>query len=443
MDAAAKATFARRREMFMQQMGRGVALIPAAPVVVRSADVEYPYRQNSDFYYLTGFPEPGALAVFSPDAENRFLLFVQPRDKAKEVWAGKRIGPDDAIAEYGADAAFTLRDLDTELPRLIASADRLYYRIDLGQELNRIIIDYFTRARDGRVRSGRGPTSLIDPTEILHQMRLIKEAGEIKLIREASKITGAAHQRAMAELSAGRREYELEAAIDFTFRDLGASGPAYPTIVASGPNAATLHHRTGRRQILEDELVLIDAGAEYEFYCADVSRTLPAGSCFRGAQRELYSLVLAAQKKAIEQVKPGGAWNAPHQAAVRVLVEGLLSLGLLSGDPEEIIEKESYSNFYMHRTSHWLGMDVHDVGHYQKGKEATLLEPGMVLTIEPGLYIGGDRADVAEQWRGIGIRIEDDVLVTSDGRDVLTAGIAKEIDEVEALLRDGGRPRTH
>lgn len=435
MDGARRTAFARRREAFMRRMERGVAVLAAAPPASKGPDVEYPYRQSSDFYYLTGFAEPGALAVLAPQAEKRFVLFVQPRDPKKEVWTGARAGIEGALEQFGADAAFSSEELERELPRWLSDADRLYYHLGANEALNRRILSLFAAARDGRIRNGTGPFEIVDPQEILHEMRLIKEAEELNLIRQAVRITAAGHERAMREVASGRREYEIEAAIDYTFRSMGAAGPAYPTIVASGPNAATLHHRTANRRIEAGELVLIDAGAEYEFYCADVSRTIPADGSFSPEQRALYEIVLGAQREAIAAVVPGASWDAVHRAAVKTLCEGLISTRLIKAGVEEALEKELYASFYMHRTSHWLGMDVHDAGRYKRGGEATVLRPGMVLTIEPGLYIAAGREDVEERWRGMGIRIEDDLLVTEKGAEVLTAAIPKEVSDIERAIR--------
>ncbi len=435
MGSSRLATFARRREAFMRRMERGVAVIAAAPPASRGPDVEYPYRQSSDFYYLTGFPEQGALAVLAPQAEKRFVLFVQPRDPKKEVWTGARAGVEGALEQFGADAAFSSEELERELPKWLSEAERLYYHIGGDEALDRRILSLFAAARDGRIRSGTGPFEIVDPQEILHEMRLVKEAEELTLIRQAVRITAAGHERAMREVAPGRREYEIEAAIDYAFRSMGALGPAYPTIVASGPNAATLHHRTASRTIEAGELVLVDAGAEYELYCADVSRTIPASGSFSPEQRALYEIVLGAQREAIAAAVPGATWDDVHRAAVKTLCEGLVGTGLIKASVEEALERELYASFYMHRTSHWLGMDVHDAGRYKKGGEATVLRPGMVLTIEPGLYIAAGRQDVEERWRGIGIRIEDDLLVTEKGAEILTAAIPKEIPDIEGATR--------
>jgi len=425
--------YAQRRRDFMARMEPGVAILRAAPVATRSHDVEYRYRQDNDFLYLTGFPEPEATCILQPGADQPFTLFVQPRDKEKETWTGYRAGVDGAKACYGADAAYPAEQLDERLPKIVEHTPVLYFAPGRDQRFNQRILDVFAWARDNHARSGAGPRGLLDPGSILHEMRLFKAPEEIAALERAIAIAAEAHRTAMTSVRPGAFEYEIEALVDYTFRRRGAAGPAYPSIVASGPNATVLHHIENDRRMSDGDLLLIDAGAEYGGYCADISRTFPVGLRFSEPQRQLYALVLEAQTAAIDAVRPGVPFDAPHRRAVDVLVDGLIGLGLLSCPHEQAIESGAYRAFFMHRTSHWLGMDVHDVGVYQVGDGARPLAPGIVLTIEPGLYVAADCETVDPAWRGIGIRIEDDVLVTPEGARVLSAAVPKEIAAIEAL----------
>jgi Xaa-Pro aminopeptidase len=427
--------YAQRRRDFMARMEPGVAILRAAPVAVHSHDVEYRYRQDNDFLYLTGFPEPEATCILQPGADEPFTLFVQPRDKEKETWNGYRAGVDGARARYGADAAYPAAELDERLPKIVEHSPVLYFAPGRDQRFNQSMLDVFGWARDNHARSGAGPRGLLDPGSILHEMRLFKAPEEIAALESAIAIAAEAHRAAMTSVRPGAFEYEIEALLDYTFRRRGAAGPAYPSIVASGPNATVLHYVENGRQMSKGDLVLIDAGAEYGGYCADISRTFPVGVRFSEPQRQLYELVLAAQTAAIDAVRPGVAFDAPHRRAVDVLIDGLITLGLLGGTHEEAFESGAYRTFFMHRTSHWLGMDVHDVGVYQVGDGARSLAPGIVLTIEPGLYVAADCETVDPVWRGVGIRIEDDVLVTSEGAHVLSAAVPKGIADIEALRR--------
>ena len=429
-------TYAARREAFVKQMGEGVAIFPAAPLSIRSHDMEYRYRQDNDFYYLTGFPEPEALCLLSPQHDTeRFILFVRPRDKDREVWTGRRFGAERAKEIFGADATYTIDKLDEILPQHLATAEKVYYVLGRSEPMNAKVLDLMNRGRMMRQRSGRGPVSLIDPGEILHELRLHKSAEEIELMRRAVAASAAAHQAAVTLTRPGMYEYEIEALLEFHFRRLGATGPAYPSIVASGTNATILHYLENNQQIQDGDLLLIDAAAEYACYCSDVTRTFPVGSRFSPVQRDVYDLVLTAQKQAIDMVRPGVRFSEVHQRATEILVDRLREFGILSGQTKEIIEKGEHRRFFMHGTSHWLGMDVHDVGKYKLGEESRILEPGMVLTVEPGLYIAEDAEGVNDRYRGIGVRIEDDVLVTADGHEVLTAAIPKEIDDIETLRK--------
>ncbi len=428
--------YAARREAFVASMGEGVAIFPAAPESIRSNDTGYRYRQDSDFHYLTGFPEPEALCLLSPQHEKeRFILFVRPRDKEKEVWTGRRFGAEGALEIFGADAAYTIDKLDDILPQHLALTEKVYYNLGRDERMNAKILDLMNRARLMRPRNGRGPVSLIDPGEILHELRLFKSEGELGLMQRAISASTAAHHAAMTQTRPGMYEYEIEALLEFQFRRLGAQGPAYPSIVASGTNATILHYIENTRQMQDGDLLLIDAAAEFACYCSDVTRTFPVGAHFSPVQREVYSLVLTAQKEAIAMIRPGVLFDDVHLRATEILIDGLRDFGLLSGDTKEIIEKGEHRKFYMHRTSHWLGMDVHDVGKYKIGDTPRALEPGMVLTVEPGIYIAEDAEGVSDRFRGIGVRIEDDVLVTANGYEVLTKAIPKEIDDIEALRK--------
>ena len=428
--------YAARREAFVAAMGEGIAIFPAAPESIRSNDTGYRYRQDSDFHYLTGFPEPEALCLLSPQHEKeRFILFVRPRDKEKEVWTGRRFGAEGALEIFGADAAYTIDKLDEILPQHLATAEKVYYNLGRDERMNAKVLDLMNRARMMRPRNGRGPVSLIDPGEILHELRLFKSEGELGLMYRAITASTAAHQAAMTQTRPGMYEYEIEALLEFQFRRLGAQGPAYPSIVASGANATILHYIENTRQMQDGDLLLIDAAAEFSCYCSDVTRTFPVGAQFSPVQRDIYSLVLTSQKEAITMIRPGVRFDDVHMRATEILVDGLRGFGLLSGETKEIIEKGEHRKFYMHRTSHWLGMDVHDVGKYKLGDESRLLEPGMVLTVEPGIYIAEDAEGVDARFRGIGVRIEDDVLVTADGYEVLTKAIPKEIEDIQALRK--------
>lgn len=427
--------FGRRRRRFMASIGEGAAAIfPAAPEQVRSGDVDHRFRQNSDLHYLTGFPEPGAVCVLAPGhPEGEFVLFVRPRDAERETWTGKRAGVEGAVERFGADQAYPIEKLDEVAPGYVNERERWYFTLGRDDAFDRRVLDWFKRAQALRPRSGRGPVALVNAGSVLHEMRLRKEPEEIASLRRAAAVTAEAHAAVMRRPWKDRCEYEIEALIEFTFRAGGASGPAYPSICASGPNATVLHYSSNTRRIGDDDLILVDAGAEYESYCADVTRCLPAGRRFTARQRALYEVVLAAQTAAIEAVRPGVRFEDLHRRSVARLSEGLLDLGLLSGSADEIEEKELYKPFFMHRTGHWLGLDVHDVGEYRPSGKSRVLKSGMVLTVEPGLYVSVDNQEVDDAWRGIGIRIEDDVLVTATGHEVLTAAIPKRIDEVERL----------
>jgi len=435
---AEKALLAARRARLMERLEGGVLLLAAAPERPRTADILYPYRQDSDFAYVTGFLEPEAVCVLAPEAPERFTLFVRPRDPEREVWIGTRAGVEGAVAGFAADAAHPIGDLEKELPRLLEKAPHVYHTVLRDDPLEARLLALIRRAQEMRPRTGTGPTAIREPGDVLHEMRLTKEPAELDRMREAIAIACEAHREAMRSARPGMFEFEIEALIDFTFRRRGASGPAYPSIVASGRNATVLHYVDNDRALGADELLLIDAGAERAGYCADVTRTFPTGRRYAAAQRDLYDAVLAALLAALAAVRPSTTLEAVHTTALRVLVEALIALGVLAGSVDEAIEKETYKRFYMHRTSHWLGRDVHDVGSYARDGAPRPLAPGMVLTVEPGLYVPADADDLPAAFRGIGIRIEDDVLVTDAGHEVLSAAAPKQVTEIEALRAEAG-----
>src|SRR6202167_6467901 len=427
--------FRARRKRMMEAIAPGAtAIMPSAPVAVRSGDVEFVYRQDSDFYYLTGFTEPEAGVMLSPGHPGgEFVMFVRPRDRERETWTGRRAGIEGAIIEYGADKAYVIDELEKILPRYLEKSDRVHYPLGLNDKMDERVMKLIRWAQTMRPRIGVGPSSIIDPRDIIHEARLKKEPAELDAMRRAMAISADAHKRAMSKARGGMREWQIEAEVDYAFRSQGAAGPSYPSIIASGPNAATLHYINNDREMHSGDLLLIDAGCEYDFYASDVTRTFPVGARFNPAQRALYAVVLDAQLKAIDVIKPGAHFDEPHEVALRVLVDGMRQLGILHRSADEIIDKGAYRRYYMHRTSHWLGMDVHDVGAYRADGGSHLLEPGGVRTVEPGLYIAPDDDEVPDSFRGIGIRIEDDVLVTADGHEVMTAATPKTIADVEAL----------
>jgi len=430
------AIFARRRERLMSAMEGGVAVFSGAPETVRSNDVMHRYRQDSDFYYLTGFTEPGAYLVLdATHPKCRVTLFVQPKNPDKERWTGRRVGVRAARSRFGADAAYETERFFDMLPSLLEGHDRVFLRLGYDAKVDQAVIDQVARFR-GQSRAGnRGPTQLVDPSPILGEARLLKSDDEINELTRAVDITAQGHRAAMAVTRPGLYEYEVEAEIECHFRKSGAAGPGYPTICGSGANATILHYIENDRRMRAGELLLIDAGAEYLGYSGDVTRTLPVSGRFSESQRTAYEVVLAAQKAAIARVRPGVTFDDVHKAALRSLCKGLIRMGLVSGTVAQAVKRGAYRRFYMHRTSHWLGLDVHDVGRYHLdgSKHSRPLEPGMVLTVEPGLYIDAD-PDIPKPYRNIGIRIEDDVLVTADGARVLSHGVPKEVDEIERAM---------
>ncbi|NEO24533.1 aminopeptidase P N-terminal domain-containing protein, partial [Moorena sp. SIO4A5] len=414
------------------------AIFRSAPVAIMHNTVEYNFRQDSDFFYLTGFNEPEAVVVLAPHhEEHRFVLFVQPKEPKKEVWTGYRTGVEAAKELFGADETYPITELDEKLPQYLKKADRIYYHLGRDKAFNDTILKHWQRLMALYPKNGTGPMALESTNLILYGMRRVKSTRELKLMRQAVEISVDAHNHARAFTQPGRYEYEVQAELEHDFRRRGAIGPAYPSIVASGANSCVLHYTENNRQMQDGDLLLIDAGCSYGYYNADITRTFPVGGKFTPEQKILYELVLKAQLNAIAQVKPGNPFNQFHDTAVKILVEGLIDLGLLAGDSEEIIKEEKYKHIYMHRTGHWLGLDVHDSGGYKQGENWQIFQPGNVVTVEPGLYIGPDiepvegQPAIDQRWRGIGIRIEDDVLVTESGNEVLTAGVPKSLEELE------------
>src|SRR5690606_26732858 len=423
--------FAKRRRQLMDMIGAGgIAGLPAAPARVRSRDTHYPFRQDSDFYYLTGFAEPDAVAVLVPGrGQGEFLLFCRERDPARELWDGPRAGPEGAVKTYGADDAFPIADVDEILPGLLEQSRRVYYSIGQATEFDQRLLGWL-HALNARRQSGHAPSEIVALDHVLHEMRLFKSRAEVAVMRRAAEIAVAAHARAMRACRPGMMEYELEAEYLHEFRRHGAVC-SYTPIVAGGANACVLHYTANDAPLADGDLVLVDAGCEHGMYASDVTRTFPVNGRFSQRQREIYDIVLAANRAAVAAVKPGNHWNDPHDAAVREVTRGLRSLGILAGRLPTLVKELAYRPYFMHKTGHWLGIDVHDVGDYKVADEWRLLEPGMVMTIEPGIYVAPETKSVDKRWRGIGIRIEDDVLVTADGPDVLTHELPSTADDIE------------
>ena len=429
------AEYARRRRQLMRMAGEDAILVlPAAPVRVRSHDTHYPYRQDSDFWYLCGFPEPDAVLVLVPGRKHgEALLFCRERDPEREAWDGPRFGQDGAVESFGMDDAYPIEDLDEILPGLLEGRSRVYYHFGRAAEFDLKLIGWVNRVR-AQVRHGaQPPHEFLELGHLLHEQRLFKSRDEIRLMEKAAAISVRAHQAAMRAARPGIHEYELQAEVERVFRAADAC-PAYASIVGAGGNGCVLHYVANTGKARDGDLVLIDAGAEYRNYAADITRTFPVNGRYTREQRALHDLVGAAQAAALACARPGVAFAALHETVVEVLGEGLLRLGLLKGSLEKCIAGEHYRQFYRHKSGHWLGLDVHDVGDYRIDGQSRLLEPGMVLTIEPGLYVGADDTSVAAKWRGIGIRTEDDVLITADGHRVLTEGLARSADEIEAFM---------
>ena len=430
-----KKEFAKRRQQLMEIMGKNsIAILPNSEVSSRNRDVDYPYRSDSNFHYLSGFDEPESVIVIVPGRPHgEYLLFCRERKLEKEIWNGYRAGQEGAIKNFDADDSYPISDLDDILPGLLEEREKVFYTMGNIASFDQRIVGFLNHLRQATRQGKHSPTEIIELDHCLNELRLFKSTAEIKAMRKAGEISAKAHIRAMQFTQPGHWEYQVEAEIIHEFMRNNCRSSAYPSIVGGGENGCILHYIENNHKLKNNDLLLIDAGAEYDFYAGDITRTFPINGKFTPSQKALYTIVLNAQKAAIAAVKPGNHWNQPHEAAVRVLTAGLIDIGLLEGELEELIENHSYREFYMHRTGHWLGMDVHDVGDYKVGGEWRLLEPGMVLTVEPGIYIR-DLEHIPKKWHFTGIRIEDDVLVTRTGNEVLSALAPKEIDEIETLM---------
>lgn len=427
--------FQRRRKRLMDMMGDdSIAIIPTSPVRMRNRDIEHKFRHDSDFHYLTGFAEPESVVVLIPGrSTGEYVLFCRERDARMETFDGIRAGLEGAVEQYGADDAFPIEDLDDILPGLLGDQERIFYTMGNDPGFDQRVLSWVKHVRD-QARSGiNAPDEFISLNHLLHDMRLYKSRFEIKAMRQAARISAVAHKRAMQVCKPGMMEYQVEAELIYEFMRAGARSPAYSSIVGGGANSCILHYTDNNAELKDGDVLLIDAGAEYQSYASDITRTFPVNGVFSDAQKDIYEVVLAAQLAAIEAVQPGNHWNEPHEAAVRVITEGLVSLGILKGRTRTLIKEQAYAKYYMHRTGHWLGMDVHDVGDYKLDGEWRMLEAGMVLTIEPGLYMAAGRG-LAKKWWDIGVRIEDDVLVTKDGYDVLSKDMPKTVEDIEAVM---------
>ncbi|MGI9222025.1 MAG: aminopeptidase P N-terminal domain-containing protein [Woeseiaceae bacterium] len=427
--------FARRRQQLMDMVGPGgIVILPSAPVRLRSRDVEYRYRQDSDFYYLSGFEEPDAVVALVPERDKgEFVIFCRERDPDKELWDGSRAGPDGALQHFAADDAFPIDDIDDILPGMMESCSRVYYTMGQYSEFDTRMAEWINSLRSRELRGVHTPQEYVALDHLLHDMRLYKSRAEISAMRRSANVAVKAHKAAMQVAKPGLYEYEIEAEFANEFRRNDA-WMSYNPIVGSGANACTLHYVENRDQLVDGDLLLIDAGCELDYYASDITRTIPVSGKFSAEQRAIYEIVYEAQLAAIEKTCKGNHWNEPHDAAVKVITKGLKNIGLLDGSLPKLIKDEEYREFFMHRTGHWLGMDVHDVGDYKVGDEWRILESGMVTTVEPGIYIPAS-SKVAKRWRNIGIRIEDDVAVTSNGPDVLSKGLAKDPDQIESLMQ--------
>lgn len=430
--------FARRRSELLNQIGdNDIVIVPTSSVRQRNNDVDYLFRPDSDFHYLTGFEEPEAVAVLSPGSRaGDFILFCREKDELRETWDGRRVGLDGVIEHYGADDAYPFDDIDDILPGLMEERNKVYINVGRYPDFDAQVLAWVNKIKADASQSKHAPYELVDLSHLLTEQRLIKRTDEVALMKRAGKISAKGHLRAMQQCKPGMYEYQVQAEMEYEFRKAGSYYNAYPSIVAGGENACILHYIENNHQLNDGDLLLIDAGAEYQYYAADISRTFPVNGRFSAEQRAVYDIVLAAQHAAFEQCQPGRNWDDPHRAAVEVIAQGLVDLEILPFSLDEVLEKELYRDFYMHRTGHWLGMDVHDVGDYQVAETWRDLEPGMAFTVEPGIYISA-KANVNERWQGIGIRIEDNVLIRKDGHEILTAGVPTDPDEIEAVMRNG------
>jgi Xaa-Pro aminopeptidase len=429
--------FKMRRDNLMRSNPSAAFLFPSNEEVLRNPDVHYPFRQESNFYYLTGFEEPESFLLLTPNTSKpgayKTVMFVRHRDPNMEMWEGERYGVDRALSVFGADEAYTIDELDKKLPELIKGSDKVYYRLGMNPHTDGKVLSALEAHRRSLGRSGKALAPIADPNEVIGELRLFKTADEVETLRKACQITALAHKTAMQEVRPGMNEFEVEALIDYVFRKNGCQRVGYGSIVAGGKNAACLHYRANNEPLRDGDLLLIDAGGEFDYYTSDITRTFPVGKRFSSAQAKIYDLVLKSQLEAIAMTKPGATLPAIHKHVCEVLVEGMLSLGLLKGDRDELIKSGAHRRYYPHNTSHWLGIDVHDVGLYVQGGEPRKLEAGMCFTIEPGFYEQPADRETQPEYQGIGIRIEDDILVTASGHDVLTKDAPKTRDEIEAL----------
>ena len=431
------AYFKARRDRLAQAHPNAVFVFPSSHEVIRNNDVHHPFRQDSNFYYLSGFDEPESFLVMTPSktpgSKHRMVLFVRKRDAEKEMWEGERYGTDGAQKVFGADEAYTNDEFDAKLPELLAAGEKVFYRIGTDEAIDRRVMGAMETHRRSLGRSGRALPPIADPSEAVGEMRIFKSREEVDLLRRACSITGEGHKTLMKEVRPGMNEFEVEALIDYAFRRNGCQRLGYGSIVAGGKNATCLHYRSNNEVLKDGSLLLVDAGGEYGYYTSDITRTFPIGKRFSEAQAKVYDLVLKTQKEAVAACKPGATLPAIHKQVCLTLIDGMLSLGLLKGNPEEILTTNGHKRFYPHNTSHWLGMDVHDAGLYMKNGEPRRLEPGMVFTIEPGFYVQPSDTAVPPEYRDIGIRIEDDILITENGNENLTISAPKERAEIESL----------
>ena len=426
---------ARRKELMSLMHSNSIAIISAAPEKVRSRDTHYPYKQNVNLSYLCGFPETESVLVLIPGrAQGEMVLFCRDKDLLRETWDGYREGPEGAVSNFGADDAFPIADIDDILPNLIEGKDRLYYAIGKDPEFDRHLMDWVNHVRNQRGNGALPPGEFVDLDHFINEMRLFKTAGELKIMRKAAEISVSAHSRAMKASKPGLFEYQLQAEIEHEFAVHGSAGAAYTSIVGGGKNGCILHYIENRDALKDGDLVLIDAGCEYQNYAADITRTFPVNGKFSDEQAAIYDIVLQAQTDAIAVIGPGIEYNKTNEATVLAITQGLVDLGILHGDVDELIASEAHREFYMHGAGHWLGMDVHDVGDYKIDGQWRVYEPGMVVTIEPGIYIAPGNPNVDKKWHGIAVRIEDDIVVTKDGNENITAGVPKKRDEIEALM---------
>ncbi len=426
--------YSKRRQELLNLMGRGVSILRGAPEQIRTNDTEYPYRQDSDFFYLTGYTEPGAACIINPNnKDNPFTLFVLPQDPKKEVWTGWRLSLEDTVKKYGADQALDIAEFETAALEAMKTSSKVYTNLNHDKAHQYKMLDLVGQVRKEVQRTGGGPEGLESVGSLTHGMRLIKDEHELDLMQKAADISAAAHAKAMQICSPGMYEYQLQAVLESHFVHEGGAGPAYTSIVGAGDNATVLHYIKNRDQIVDGDMILIDAAAEYDMYAADITRTFPANGKFSESQSAIYQVVLKAQKAVIEASKPGVTFQELHDLDLRLLVEGMIEIGLLDGTADEVIKNESYQEYFMHKTGHWLGLDVHDMGNYMADGESIVLKPGMVFTVEPGIYVNS-KSKAPEQFRGIGIRIEDDILITETGNKNLTLAVPKEIADIEALM---------